>query len=85
MLALITLEVLSSLFDITEENNEFELYTKNIDEISSSELKDELEEIAIISYISPQHLQHEKTGLKIIEEYKKLKLEKTSTEVILCS
>ena len=40
-----SLEVYNSIFNITEENNKFELYTDHFVEISFAELKDELQEI----------------------------------------
>ena len=60
MIGLITLEVYNSVFNTTEENNKFELYTDSFDEFSFEELKDEVEEILNISDITPYHLQHEK-------------------------
>ena len=42
-------------------------------------MKDELEKIPIISDITPSHLQHEIIGPRIIESYKKFRLEKSST------
>ena len=43
-------------------------------------MKDELEEILNISDITPNHLQHEKIGPGIIQAYKKLGSEKSSTD-----
>ena len=59
MIGLKDLGVYNSLFEITEENNEFELYTDTCDHFSFEELKDELEEILSISDLTPFHLQHE--------------------------
>ena len=56
MLGLISLEVYNSVFDITEKNNKFQLYTDTFDEFSFTELKVELEEILNISNISNEHL-----------------------------
>ena len=47
MIKLINLELYSSLFNITEENNSFEFYTDTFDHFSFAELKDELEEFLI--------------------------------------
>ena len=66
------LEIHNSTFNITEENNKFELYTDLVDEFSFTELKDELEEILDISNITPQHLQDKIIGPRIIKAYKKL-------------
>ena len=40
MLGLIDLEVYNSIFNITKENNKFELYTDTFDEFSFEELKE---------------------------------------------
>ena len=66
MIGLISLEVYNSIFNITDENNNFELYTDNVDEFSFTELKDELEEIPNISDITPYHLQQEKKNLVLL-------------------
>ena len=66
MVGLTSLEVYISIFNITEENNKFKLYTDNFDEFSFAELQDELEEILSIPDITPTHLQHEIIGLRII-------------------
>ena len=57
-----------------------ELYTDNFHEFSFEELKDELEEILSISDNTPSHLQHEKKGPRIIQAYKTLRSEKSSTD-----
>ena len=62
MLGLASLEVYNSFFNITEENNKFELHTDTFVEFSFEELKDELQEILKISDITPYPLQHEKIG-----------------------
>ena len=79
MVGLISLEVYNSIFNITK-NNEFELYTDNFGEFFFSELKGGLDEILNISDITPYHLQHEILGPRIIEAYRKIKLEKSSTD-----
>ena len=80
MIGLLSLELYSPIFEITEKNINFELYKDTFDELSIEELKDELEEIPNISIITPQHLQHEIMGPRNIEAYKKLKAEKSSTD-----
>ena len=72
MLGLASLEV-SIFFNITEENNKFELHTDTFFEFSFEELKDELQEILKISDITPYPLQREKIGPRNIEAYKKLR------------
>ena len=44
MIGLTDLEVYNSIFNITKENTEFEIYAVTFDEFSFEELKDELEE-----------------------------------------
>ena len=67
MIGLIDLEVYSSNFITTEENNELELYTDTIHEFFFEVLEDELEEIPKISDITAYHLQHETIGPQFIE------------------
>ena len=78
MLGLIDLEVYNSIFNITKENNKFELYTDTFDEFSFEELKDEVEEILNIPEITDNHLEDESLGPCIAETYSKLRLDKTS-------
>ena len=70
----------NSSFNINTTNNKFEIYADNFDEFSFEELKDELDEILSISDTTPYHLQHEKRRLRIIEAYRKLRLEKSNTD-----
>ena len=51
-----------------------------MDDFLFEEIKDDLEEILSISDITPSHLQHEKIGQRIIEAYKKFRLEKSRTD-----
>ena len=60
MIGLTSVEVYTPLFNITEENNTFELCTVTFDKISFEKSKDELEEILSNSDITPSHLQYEK-------------------------
>ena len=78
MLGLIDLEVYNSIFNITKENNKFELYTDTFDEFSFEELKVEVEEILNISNITDDHLEDETLALRIAETYWKLRSDKTS-------
>ena len=81
MIGLTDLEVYNSIFNITKENNKFELYIDSFDEFFSyTELKDEIAEFLNISAITPYHLQHETIAPLIIKTFKELKLEKTSTD-----
>ena len=78
MLGLIDLEVYNSIFNITKENNKFELYTDTSDEFSFEELKDEIEEILDIPNITDDHLEDDTLAPRIIETYRKLRLDKSS-------
>ena len=78
MLGLIDLEVYNSIFNITKENNKFELYTDTFDEFSFAELRDEVEEILNIPEITDDHLEDETLAPHIAETYWKLRSDKTS-------
>ena len=78
MLGLIDLEVYNSIFNITKENNKFELYTDTFDEFSFEGLKGELEEILNIPEITDDHLEDETLAPRIAETYWKLRSDKTS-------
>ena len=67
MLGLTDLEVYKSIFLITKENNKFELYTDNFDEISFEDLKDDFEEILKIRNNAYDHLEDETMGPPIIK------------------
>ena len=83
MIGLTSLEVYTSIFNITEENNKFELYADSFDEFSFEEFKDELEEILSISDITSKNLQPEVIGQPIFQAYEKLGSEKSSTQVYI--
>ena len=76
MLGLVDLEVYNSIFNITEENNKFEIYRDMSDKFGFLELKDELEEILNISNITNEHLNDEIIGPRIIDAFIKLSNEK---------
>ena len=80
MIGLIDLEVYNSIFNITEENNKFEIYRDSSNKFGFLELKDELEEILNIPHISKEHLQDDEIGPRIIDEYYKLSTEKMNTD-----
>ena len=77
MLGLIDLGVYNSIFNITKENNKFELYTDTFDELSFEELKDEAEEIPNIPEITDSHLEDEILTPPIIDTYQKLRSDKS--------
>ena len=74
MIGLTNLEVYNSTFNITEENNKFELY-KFPDEksggVTYEKVRDEIEKDLDIEDITAENLQDEIIGPIIIEEYKK--------------
>ena len=80
MLGLTDLEVYNSIFNITEENNKFEIYRDMSDKFGFLELKDEIEEILDISHIADDHLNDEILGPRIIDEFIKLSNEKKNTD-----
>ena len=68
MIAVINLEVYNSIFNITEENNKFELYTHPLDEeFSYAQMKDDIAEVLGLSDISPEDSKHEIHGPNIIK------------------
>ena len=81
MIGFIGLQVYNSIFNITEENNKFELFTGYLDdEFSFIELEDKVAEVFGLSNISPKHLQHEIRGPNIIETYRKPSIEKSQPD-----
>ena len=74
MIRLVDLEVYNSIFNITEENNKFELY-KFLEEksggISYRRVKEEIERDLDISDITDTDLQDDIIAPNIIEDYKK--------------
>ena len=80
MLGLVNLEVYNSIFNITEENNKFDIYRGEDDKFGFLELKDELEEILNISHITDDHLNDEILGPRIIDEYIRLSNKKRDSD-----
>ena len=81
MIGLIISEVYNSVFYITEENNQFELYKHpSDDEFSYTQWKNNISEILGLSYISPEDLEHETYGPSFIKTYRKLSIEKSQTD-----
>ena len=76
MLGLVDLQVYKSIFNITDENNKFEIYRDMSDKFGFLELKGELEEILNISNITNEHLNDEIIGPRIIDAFIKLSNEK---------
>ena len=80
MLGLVNLEVYNSIFNITEENNKFEIYRDTSNEFGFLQLKDEIEELLDISHITDDHLNDEILGPSIIDEFIKLSNEKKNSD-----
>ena len=78
MIGLVDLEVYNSIFNLTKENNKFELYTDTFDEFSFHELQDEVAEILNIPTITDDHLDDKTTADRIAETYWKLRSDKSS-------
>ena len=83
MIGLVDLEVYNSIFNITEENNKFELY-KFPDEkaggVTYEKVRDEIEKDLDISDIAAADLQDDIIAPIIIEEYKKQVLKRKKDE-----
>ena len=76
MIGLVSLEVYNSLFNITEENNKFELYTGYLeDEFSYTKLKDKVAQQKLVFQIShPRNWNMkylDQISLKHIENYQR--------------
>ena len=80
MLGLVNLEVYNSIFNITEENNKFEIYRDTPTKFHFLDLQDELEEILGIPHITRKHLLDDETASRIIDEYHKLSQEKKNSD-----
>ena len=80
VLGLIDLEVHNSIFNITKENNKFELYIDTFGEFSFEKLKDDVEEILNIPEITDDHLEDDILAPRIAETYRKLRSDKSSND-----
>ena len=80
MLGLVNLEVYNSIFNITEENNKFEIYRDMPLKFKFLDLKDELEEILGIPHFTRDHLLDDETASRIFDEYHKLSHEKKNSD-----
>ena len=85
MLGLIDLEVYNSIFNITKENNKFELYVDTFDEFSFTEPEDEVGDILGILNITDDHLEDETLAPRIAETYRKLGSDKSSHDGYIIS
>ena len=80
MIGLTSLEVYNSIFKITEKNKKLEIYRHSSDKFSIEELKDELGEILSYSDITTYHLDYDKKRPRNIDTYRRIGLEKSSTD-----
>ena len=80
IIGLTDLEVYNSIFNITEENNKFEIYRDTPTKFQFLDLKDELEEILGIQHITREHLIDDEIASRIIDEYHKLSQEKKNSD-----
>ena len=82
MIGLTNLEVYTSVVNITEQKNKFELYTDFCNVCTFMELRDELEETFNIEEVTPEHLQDDKIGALINKFFTKLKSENQTLMLI---
>ena len=81
MIGLTSLEVYNSIFNITEQNNKFKLYTGHLESVFSyTEMKKKVAEVLGLSDLYPTDLEHEKDGPNFIKIYRKLSIEKSQTD-----
>ena len=80
MVGLTDLEVYISIYNLTEENNKFEIYRDTSNKFGFLELRDELEQIFNISHITDGHLDDKVLAPRIIDEFIKLSTEKKNTD-----
>ena len=81
MIGLTDSEVYISIFNITKENNKFQLYTDPLDsEFSFTEMKDKIAKLLDLSHITPQDLEHKTRGPDIIKAYRELSTEESQTD-----
>ena len=80
MLALVDLEVYNSMSNITEENNNFQLYTDPLDvDFSFTEMKDKIADLLDISHITPGDPEHKTRGPEIFKAYRELSIKEGHT------
>ena len=78
MLGLVSLELYQSIFNITQENTEFELFTHDSDDdFSFVELKDKVAEVLGLADITAEELEHEIHGPDLNKINRKLSIEKS--------
>ena len=83
MLGLVDLEIYNSTFDITEENNKFELYKfpdEKIGGVTYEKVREEIEKDLDIEDITAKDLQDEIIGPIIIEEYNEQETKRMNDE-----
>ena len=81
MIGLTDIEVYNSIFNITKENNKFQLYTDPLDsDFSFTKMKDKISELLDLSHITPEDLEHKTRGPDIIKAYRELSIEESQTD-----
>ena len=81
MICLTSLEVCNSVFNITQENNKFQLYTDPLDsEFSFTKLKEDIAELPDLSRITVEDLEHKTTGPDSIQAYRELSIGESQTD-----
>ena len=77
MLKLTSLDVHYSIYNITEEHDNFEVHTDLVDDddFSYAQLKDSVAKVLDLSDISSEDLQHELYGPDIVKSCRKLAME----------
>ena len=79
MVGLTILEVYKCTFNMTEENNKFEIYINNFDEFLFTKVKKEVAEIFGFSKITPKLLEHYTVSPRITKTYEKWRSKKSNT------
>ena len=80
MIGLTDVEVYNSIFNITQENDKFEIYRDTPTKFQFLDLKDELEEILGIPHITREHLLDDETVSRTNDEYHKISHEKKNSD-----
>ena len=81
MIGLTDLELNYSIYNISEQNNKFQLFTNPLDsEFSFTELKDKIAEILGLSSLTPEDVEHETTAPDFFTAYRGLVIEESQTD-----
>ena len=81
MIGITNLEIYNSFFNLTKENNKFELYKQSLDsKVSFAELRDKVAKALGLSDISIEDLEYEIYGPKNNKTQRKLSTEKSQID-----